>query len=659
MTEQSLRSQLLLRRTYNRPLDETGKVFETFEQTVDRVIGHQEWLWNRAAKAHPDTRNSNIDNELSELRQLMLERKVLMSGRTLWLGGTDVAKRREASQFNCSFTNVETVYDVVDVLWLLMQGCGVGFRPIVGQLTGFQKPIQELEIIRSTRTDKNGDQCNTETFEDGVWTIRVGDSAEAWSKSIGKLVAHKFPARKLVLDFSQIRPAGERLKGYGWISSGDESIAKAYEAIFKILNRRSGSLLTRIDILDVVNWLGTVLSSRRSAEIALFEYGEDEWQEFAVAKNNWWENNIQRAQSNNSLLFNHKPTKSELQSIVDLMVEAGGSEPGFINGVAARKRAPWFKGVNPCAEILLGNKSFCNLTEVDLAKFKGDSAGLRRAVHLAARANYRQTCVNLLDGILQEAWHLNNEFLRLCGVGLTGIVRRPDLGAYDYQELQRTATAGAYSMADELGTPRPKNVTTIKPSGTLSKVMDTTEGVHKPLGKYIFNNVNFGKFDPLVPLCRAAGYKVIDNPTDPSAVLITFPVKWDDVPFDKFDKDGEVLEVNLESAVAQLERYKMLMENWCQQNVSATISYSPEEADGIVEWLHSNWDSYVGVSFLFRADPTKSAKDLGYLYLPQEVVTKAKYDEYVARIQPIELDKSNDIDAEVEDDCLTGHCPIR
>lgn len=657
MTEQSLRSQLLLRRTYNRPLDEAGKVFETFEQTVDRVIGHQEWLWNRALKL-----NENDDGkftELEELRQLMLERKVLMSGRTLWLGGTDVAKRREASQFNCSFTNVETVYDVVDVLWLLMQGCGVGFRPIVGQLTGFQKPIEELEIIRSTRTDKNGDQGNTETFEDGVWTIRVGDSAEAWSKSIGKLVAHKFPARKLVLDFSQIRPAGERLKGYGWISSGDESISKAYEAIFKILNRRSGSLLTRIDILDVVNWLGTVLSSRRSAEIALFEYGEDEWQEFAVAKNNWWENNIQRAQSNNSLLFNHKPTKDELQGIVDLMVEAGGSEPGFINGVAARKRAPWFKGVNPCAEILLGNKSFCNLTEVDLAKFKGDSAGLRRAVHLAARANYRQTCVNLLDGILQEAWHLNNEFLRLCGVGLTGIVRRPDLGAYDYQELQRTATAGAYSMADELGTPRPKNVTTIKPSGTLSKVMDTTEGVHKPLGKYIFNNVNFGKFDPLVPLCRAAGYKVIDNPTDPSAVLITFPVKWDDVPFDKFEKDGEVLEVNLESAVVQLERYKMLMGNWCQQNVSATISYSPEEADGIVEWLDSNWDSYVGVSFLFRADPTKSAKDLGYLYLPQEVVTKAKYDEYVARIQPIELDKSNDIDAEVEDDCLTGHCPIR
>jgi ribonucleoside-triphosphate reductase len=244
-------------------------------------------------------------------------------------------------------------------------------------------------------------------------------------------------------------------------------------------------------------------------------------------------------------------------------------------------------------------------------------------------------------------------------VGLTGIVRRPDLGGYEYEELKRTATSGAYSMADELGLPRPKNVTTVKPSGTLSKIMDTTEGVHKPLGKYIFNNVNFGKHDPLVPLCRAAGYKVIDNPTDPSAVLITFPVAWDEVPFDKFEKEGLVLEVNLESAITQLERYKMLMQNWCQQNVSATISYSVEEVDEIVDWLYDNWDVYVGVSFLFRADPTKTAKDLGYLYLPQEVVTKEAYDEYAAVLQPIELDKSNDIDAVLEEDCTTGACPIR
>jgi adenosylcobalamin-dependent ribonucleoside-triphosphate reductase len=656
INKQSLRSKLLTRRTYNRPLDDAGTVFETWAQTVERVIGHQEWLWQRAA---PTTGPDYA--ELKELQQLMLEHKVLTSGRTLWLGGTDVAKRREASQFNCSFTNAETVYDIVDILWLLMQGCGVGFRPIVGQLTGFKKRIQDVEIIRSTRKDKGGKQENTESYDEatGTWTISIGDSAEAWAKSIGKLVAHKFPADKLVLDFSQIRPAGERLKGYGWISSGDASLVKAYTAIVDLLNKRTDSLLTRIDILDLVNWLGTVLSSRRSAEIALFEYGEAEWEEFAVAKKDWWKDNVQRAQSNNSLIFKKKPLREELKHIFDLMVDSGGSEPGFTNGESAIKRAPWFKGFNPCVEILLGNKSFCNLTEVDVAKFRGDSAGLRRAIHLAARANYRQTCVNLLDGILQEAWHLNNEFLRLCGVGITGIVRRPDLQAYDYIELQRTATSAAYGMADELGLPRPKNVTCVKPSGTLSKIMDTTEGKHKPLGKYIFNNVNFGKFDPLVPLCRAAGYRVVDNPSDPEAVLITFPVKWEDVPFDKYEKDGKVYEVNLESAVKQLDRYKMLMDNWCQQNVSATISYSVDEVDSIIDWLLENWNSYVGVSFLFRTDPTKTAKDLGYRYLPQEVVFEEEYTAYVATLQEINLEETNDIDAVLEDDCQSGACPIR
>ena len=405
--------------------------FETWEETVNRVIEHQKWLWERAAKR--ELNHAEL-SELDELRHLMLGRKVLTSGRTLWLGGTDIAKRREASQFNCSFTNVETVYDVVDVLWLLMQGCGVGFRPIIGQLNGFQRPIPNITVIRSTRTEKGGHEHNIETWDDQTktWTIAVGDSAEAWSKSIGKLLAGKYPANNLVLDFSAIRPAGERLSGYGWISSGDESIAIAFPQIASILNKRAGSLLTRIDILDVVNWLGTILSSRRSAEIALFEYDEPEWEEFAVAKKEFWKSNPQRAQSNNSLVFNKKPERYELESIFDLMQAAGGSEPGFVNGETARKRAPWWRGVNPCCEVLLGNKSFCNLTEVDLNKFHGDSAALHHALHLAARANYRQTCVNLQDGILQEAWHLNNEFLRLCGVGLTGIATRPDLSAYDY-----------------------------------------------------------------------------------------------------------------------------------------------------------------------------------------------------------------------------------
>ena len=258
--------------------------------------------------------------------------------------------------------------------------------------------------------------------ETRTWTIKVGDSAIAWAKAVGKLVAGKFPAKTLVLDFSEIRPAGTRLKGYGWISSGDEQIAKAFKAIAKILSDRADQLLTRMDILDIVNWLGTILSSRRSAQIALFEYGQPEWEEFALAKKEWWlKGNAHRQQSNNSLLFRTKPTKEQLEDIFQLMLDSGGSEPGFINAGEAERRAPWFKGCNPCVEILLGNKCFCNLTEVNVLAFKGDKVGLESALYLAGRMNYRQTMVNLRDEILQEAWHLNNEFLHLCGVGLTGI----------------------------------------------------------------------------------------------------------------------------------------------------------------------------------------------------------------------------------------------
>jgi ribonucleoside-triphosphate reductase len=651
----STRAQVITRRTYNRPTSDDGKQFETWQETVARVIDHQAWLWERALGREL---NDVEYAELYDLEQLMLDRKVLMSGRTLWLGGTQVAKTREASQFNCSFTHVETVYDVVDVLWLLLQGCGVGFKPVVGTLNGFSKPIKNIRTVRSTRTNKGGLEYNTETWdaETKTWTLQIGDSAEAWAKSIGKLLAGKYPADTLVLDFSQLRPAGERLKGYGWISSGDTAISTAYTAIANILNGRADSLLTRMDILDIVNHLGTILSSRRSAEIALFDYGQPEWEEFAVAKKDWWlHNNEHRTQSNNSLVFKEKPLREDLEKIFNLMQEAGGSEPGFINEVEALRRAPWFKGANPCVEILLGNKSFCNLTETDLAKFKGDNAGLHAAIRLAARANYRQTCVDLQDGILQESWHLNNYFLRLCGVGLTGIAMRPDMGSYDYEYLKRTATSAAVGMAQELGLPSPKNVTCIKPSGTLSKIMDTTEGVHKPLGKYIFNNVQFSKHDPVVEKLREANYKVINHPVDDSGVLVTFPVCWDGVVFDKV----EGKEVNLESAVTQLERYKLLQTSWNQQNTSVTISYDPGEISDIISWLLDNWDCYVGVSFIYRTDPTKTAKDLGYLYLPQEVVDERTYRDYAAQLGQVVLDEANSFDEIVDADCATGACPIR
>ena len=658
----STRANVVTRRTYNRPKDDG--TFETWEETVARVVNHQEWLWERA-KGKPLAANELA--ELEELRELMLDRKATVSGRTLWLGGTDVSKNREASQFNCSFGRIETVHDVVDAFWLLLQGCGVGFEPVVGTLNGFVKPV-EIEVIRSKKVagDGKGYERNQTKIYDRegkkVWHLTVGDSAEAWAKAIGKIMALKEAVDVMVIDFSEVRAAGIRLKGYGWISSGDETISVAFSKIIALMNKRAGKLLTRIDILDLLNHLGTTLSSRRSAEIALMPVTDPEVDDFISAKKDFWlYDNAHRQQSNNSIVFHSKPTTWELRYIFDKMVEAGGSEPGFINAEAAKKRAPWFKGVNPCAEIMLGNKSFCNLVEIDWGKFITDFGGLQRAVYIAGRANYRQTCVDLDDGVLQRSWHELNEFLRLCGVGATGIVKFIDAhkgynNLVDMVKVLRSAAQkGAHDMADDLGLPRAKAVTTVKPSGTLSKIMDTTEGVHKPLGKYIFNNVTFSKHDEIIPTLRAAGYNVFDKPFESDSVLVTFPVAYEDVKFDIVD--GK--EVNQESAIEQLDRYKFMMDNYVDHNCSVTISYDPSEIEAIVGWILENWDSYVGVSFIYRNDPTKTAEDLGYAYLPQEVVTKEKYYDYVNTLQPVDLTALGTTDDLSDEACATGACPIR
>lgn len=926
MKQQSFRSKLVTRRTYSRPL--TEDLFETWPQTIDRVIGHQYRLWDDAQIA---PLSSDQLDELDRLNEILLAREGSLSGRTNWLGGTGVAYRRASSQFNCSHTLAETVHDIVDIFWLLLQGCGVGSRAVAGTLNGLAKPA-EIVVIRSERTiedweaGKRGVEDNKVFRElnakgQRVYHLKVGDSAEAWAKSVGKLLALKEPVDVIVLDFSEVRAAGIRLKGYGWISSGDRAIADALTAICRILSNSAGRLLTKMQIHDIINWLGTTLSSRRSAEIMTMFFDDPEWSEFATWKKDYWlTGQTQREQSNNTTLFWQRPSKLELRAIFGMMMEAGGSEPAFANAAHALRRAPWFKGFNPClsgdtlvsthqglrrieelagdssyiwdgegllvparfeqtsasaevvrvclsdgsevvctpnhnwvredgsfipasdlapgdrlkvaniegrfgqthspdeayldawliaddtryndhtgraaldksrvpsyvlggsqetvqrfiegytqsaghightgqgwlvqytsvhrsflqdlqamlrlfgvhsrislecdsgyrltvanpskffvyfapennkhgphkidfkvevesvellvdripvycagvpttnsfdlagvhtgncAEILLGNKSFCNLVEVNLEAFNGRFDDLLQAVYLLARANYRQTCVNLDDGILQRTWHELNQFLRLTGVGLTGYVSWEGQGdAEALRKIADTAIRGVNSMADELGLPRSQLTTTIKPSGTLSKVMDTTEGCHKPLGKYIFNNINLGIHDPAVPLLRAANYRVSEHPTSPDSVLVTLPVAYENVEFEVVDG----VEVNLESAVDQLERYKFLMENYVQHNCSITVSYSPEEVPEVIDWIYDNWESYVGVSFIYRNDPTKTAADLGYPYLPQEVVTKEQYDEYVNSLLFVDLDATGVVDGLLDDECATGACPVR
>lgn len=938
----SARSEATTRRTYNRPLDEAGSKFETWGSTVDRSHhDHHERLWEHARGTSLDTEQKA---ELRELTDLGYSRAGLVSGRTLWLGGTPYAYERAASQFNCSGLKLETVFDMVDAFWLLLNGCGVGGKPKAGTMHGYHRPITSLQVINSDKgRDHRGCKENVETpptAENGwVWTIVFGDSAEAWAKGLGKLLSPpKGRVDRLVLSGAECRGPGGRLKGYGWICNGFTPLREALVAVHAILNRCAGNLLGEEDILDIFNWMGTILSSRRAAEAGLLDEYHPGVQDFAHRKHEYWlTGNDQRRQSNNSVMFWHKPSRKTIEELLHFNLDGG--EPGFVNASAALRKCPWFDVFNPCAtgdtlvavadgrnavridqlakeskgkvkfnvysarpavrqgrhrtrwvpeiksavafctgvkqvgtvllsngdsvrltadhkialagggyveasksvgrvvegfftkaykgnrrlinsgsnanrkqcrmiwefsngkkpegyeidhvindagdrlenlqlltayehraktgaerlgdnntvhrikdrkewqrkrletraknrgssgtvetvkkpnntrwskpepttvvsytpegkepvydltvednhnfyvitsgdestnyqscrgllvhncfEIMLASHGFCNLVSLALPLFGRDFTRLERAVWVMARANYRQTCVDLRDGVLQPRWHQTNESLRLCGVSFTGIAQCPWWTDYHIRRLRNAAVCGANSMADELGLPQSKAYTTVKPEGTRSKITnwgrgkETMEGMHKSLGRLIFNWINFSREDPLVEALEAAGYKTIGNPSDVNNVLVRFPV---DYGSGNGFEVVEGAEVNLEGAVEQLERYKRWNTLWADHNVSATISLDKSEVADVTDWIYRNWDDgYIATAFLQRTDPTKTARMLGHPYLPQEVVTPGQFEEATSRLKPVDWDRFHTGWYEIQDasDCPTGVCPVK
>jgi len=663
----SARAEIIARRNYHRPLNlnDPRSPFETWEQVIGRVIQHQAWLWNRAI-GRGDVDPSNLftradliaylgsearADELCELFKYMHARACLVAGRTLWLGGTPTSRRREASQFNCSYTELETPADKRDAFWLLLQGCGVGGHPLLGSLYSFPRHIPLLEVIPTNPDLRERIQHSAlKVVDDGgvkTGVLVVGDSAEAWAYAAQLFLTFSKSVGKLVLDCSNIRPGGQRLKGYGWISHGHGPLATAFNEIFKIRNEAPGTALTFAQIHNIFNLLGTVLSTRRSAEIVLCDATDKHMEEFALFKSDMKDSGWWKYMSNNTVSFDtYDPPVDEINRLFDLMVASGGSEPGIRNAYISKQRAPWARGCNPCGEILLPNKGFCNLVEINVAHqwFLDSPALLQRATYLIARANYRQTCVNLRDGILQDAWHTNNENLRLCGVSLCGLARLGKLDPIWLEELRSVAHWGADSMADELGTPHSALVTTIKPGGTLPKIMDTTEGFSMPLGRYIFNWVNFESYDPLLSLLKLAGYEVIPHPSNgmENKFLACLPQDFG-------------FEPHIETAVEQLDRYAILMQSWCDHNVSCTIYYEPHEIESIKQWFAepANWRSYVGCSFLPRT-PTET-----YDYFPQVAVTREQYELYTSKLRPIDFNGFGSLNRTTEVECGGGACPVQ
>lgn len=679
----NIRGDVIARRTYCRPKDLHFNERESWEEVTERVVSHSRRLWEEAGGT-PD------EVELQALSDILITRKLaLVAGRTLWLGGTELAFRRPCCQFNCAFSIIDTIEDSRDIFWLLLNGCGTGFNPRnvgVNCLTSVREDIP-LIIVHS---DKDGEYRGRETTEltvtGGQYSISVGDSADGWVEAyhyllkVGDYDRHYEPISTVLLDFSECRGAGEALRGYGWLCIGSEPFANALVRIFNILrgyiepgdyyNREHHTednlSLTPIQVLDIENSLGEVLSTRRSAQIAQLEYDNPYIEDFIDAKSH---ENLDkypwRMQSNNSVMFYNNAPFEKVEALKE-RIRIHGTEPGIINADAAQERAPWFAGLNPCAEILLANKGFCNLVDINLSAFVVDGVldiqALESVIYVMARHNYRQTCVDLRDGILQEEWHSNNQYLRLCGVSLTGFGEHEPT-PFELRRLKRMATLGAYSMATELGMPLPKNITTIKPSGTVSKVMGTSEGIHTPAGRYIFNWVVFNTNDPLVKLVQDANYRTMEHPTLPDTTLVCLPIEFSS---DKLDTSEHGFEYDNETVEQQFKRYMTIQHNWCDQNVSNTLYYKPEELDTLFNLVKNHWDDYVAFSFMPRQDLSKSKeqilKECNAPYLPQELVAEEEYKEYTKDLKPINVFNVNNdgqFDLLDEEGCANGVCPVR
>ena len=651
--------EIVYTRTYSRYIPEL-KRREYWHETVDRVIAYSRAL----APAHV------TEEELKAFRNYMLALKAFPAGRTLWIGGSPFASEFPQANFNCAFIDIRSSRDFHDIVYLLMSGTGVGFRATQDNIDILNKELPLIQFPKLTLKPYQfiGKASQLENtiyrIEDNKIYITVGDSRDGWSqlpKLYLEVLAGKYGSiDEIVIDFNYVRPLGWRLKRFGGYASGPDVLISFLREAHQVLGEPP-HCWTQVKVLDIVDLLGrTVVAggTRRSALIAL---GDDE--DFARAKTgDWWLNHSWRAQSNNSVILQSRPTVEELAQYLDYAIQYG--EPGFINAETASHRRPNFRGVNPCAEILLDSFGFCNLSTVNLT-FVKDLAELEHILKILTRHSLRITLVQLPEVL--DRWNHVQHRDRLLGVSMTGIMdfmfsRGKDL-AY-MSELFRWARAivnkEAKSYAAELGVNPPLLSTTIKPEGTISQLPGVSSGIHPAFAPYYVRRIRINAVDAIAKSLRMAGYepKPEYDPSNPNKPLeesnvwvFEFPVS---APTVRPAKDW--------SAIEMLELYKLAMTHWADHNVSITVYLSPEEKPQVAQWLYDNWDHYVAISF-FPKDSTP------YPLMPYEEIDALTYHQLVSRqpkesfrkyLDAIESDSGYTSAEELEDpSCATGACPVR
>lgn len=350
------------------------------------------------------------------------------------------------------FSRIETIRDVVDVVLLLSRGFKIGYEPCTGFLSGFSKPVK-LQIIRGEKTGSAGSVESFKRLSEigrAIWTIRIGCGPEALADTVSLLLSNKKSYSTLIFDCSETNDIDAELT-----------------TLVTVLNNRSCRLLTRMDIINIMDLLGTMIG--HPPDTAVVPFGDPEWVDFAKS-----------GVRNKALLYYHRPSPTELTDIFQL----GNSAPLIVNGQLALSRAPWFKGVT--AGFPHANKSLCQIAQVDALKFKDDFEGLSEQMREAAKANYRRTCVTY-DGV-QSSWNEQNNFLRLCGVELINV---GNLTSPERKSLHNSTVLSAHHMADALGLPRSQAVTTVVLGKTKAGPVAQLERYKGWLFDYANHNVSF------------------------------------------------------------------------------------------------------------------------------------------------------------------------
>jgi len=614
---------------YARFIDEKARR-ENWDETVQRLVD----FYCKKFPEYAAVLNNGI-------RDSILTMNVMPSMRSLMTAGPALDKDNICG-YNCSFIAVDSVKSFSEALYILMNGTGLGFsveRQFVSQL-----PVISEEFFPSDTT------------------IQVRDSKLGWASAFQELLSLLYQGSVPNWDVSKLRPAGARLKTFGGRSSGPLPLIDLFKFCVATFKRAAGRKLNSIECHDIFCKIGEIVvvgGVRRSALISLSNLSDDRMR---GAKNGqWWEDNVQRALANNSVAYTEKPEMGIFLKEWLSLYESKSGERGIFNRVSAVKQAKATGrreteghdfGTNPCGEIILRPNEFCNLSEVVVREDDTLETLKKKVTQATILGTFQATLVDFK--FIRSIWKRNCEEERLLGVSLTGIMDHPVMSGKEgnevliqwLDELRKLTIDVNKEWAAKLGIPQSASITTVKPSGTVSQLVDSASGIHPRYAHYYVRTVRQDKKDPLGQFLKDAGVPCEDDVTKPESTWVfSFPQK---APRTAVFRDDM-------TAAQQLNHYLIYKKHWCEHNPSITVYVRETEWLEVGTWVYENFDEIGGVSFLPHSDHS-------YRQAPYQEITEEQYNEMAAKMPDIDWESFKEDTDNVEGAqtlaCSSGVCEI-